>query len=74
MSVRSLELCRHCERGPRESELGLCSRCQEAPRIRLLYRKRRTPYGVEWERHLRALARRARRQLPLGGISLTETL
>ncbi len=67
-------LCRHCERGPAESPLGLCSRCQETKGIRRLYRTTRRFRGEEWERHLRVLARRVRRRLPVGGVSLAETL
>jgi hypothetical protein len=71
-SVRPL--CRHCERGPAETVLGLCRACHETRGIRRLYRVRRADKGPEWERHLRILARRARRGLPVGGLSLAETL
>ncbi len=71
--VRPL-LCRHCERGLAVSSLGLCQKCQETKGIRRLYQVRRHSRGEEWERHLRVLARRARKGLPVGGISLSETL
>jgi hypothetical protein len=58
------ELCKHCEIRPRETELGLCRRCDGLGGIRLLYEKTRglTP---EREDRLRILAERARRRLPL---------
>jgi len=72
MKVRSEERpCRHCEARPALDARGLCTDCGGAKGIRKLYRMER---GKEWERHLRALARRARRGLPLGGLSLAETL
>ena len=71
---RPAALCRHCEAGPPETDLGLCRRCHATRGIRILYRDKRGDKGPEWERHLRALARRARRGLPLGGIGLAETL
>jgi hypothetical protein len=69
-----VSVCRHCEQAPAESDLGLCRRCHETEGVRRLYRARRCNQGPEWERHLRVLARRARRGLPLGGIGLAETL
>jgi hypothetical protein len=74
MNARRESVCRHCERRPAETPLGLCRPCDDTKGIRDLYRPRRTDKGPEWERHLRALARRARRRRPLGGISLAETL
>ncbi len=71
---RGTLLCRHCERRPATSLLGLCQVCQETRGIRRLYRSRRQDYSRLWERHLEVLARRARRQLPLGGLSLASTL
>jgi hypothetical protein len=67
-------LCRHCERRPAESDLGLCPACHDSKGVRELYRPRRAGRGPQWERHLQALARRARRGLPVGGIGLAETL
>jgi hypothetical protein len=58
-------LCSHCERRPAsDNRLGLCDRCHRVRGIRRLYR----PRGDEppwWEEHLRRLAERARRRLPL---------
>ena len=67
-------LCRHCEHNPAESPLGLCRSCHDTKGIRRLYKISRNSKGPEWERHLRTLARRARRGLPVGGLSLAETL
>jgi hypothetical protein len=67
-------LCCHCERNPAESPLGLCGTCHQSKGIRRLYRPRPKVRGPDWERHLRVLARRARRRLPVGGISLAATL
>ncbi len=58
-------LCRHCERRPvAGNALGLCERCHGMRAIRRLYRPRAgcPPW---WEEHLRRLAERARRRLPL---------
>lgn len=68
------DLCRHCERAPAESTLGLCPSCHNTKGIRRLYKVRRNSKGAEWERHLRILARHVRRGLPVGGLSLAETL
>jgi hypothetical protein len=57
-------LCLHCERQPRSHRLGLCARCARVRGIRLIYLKRRH-WTPEWDAHLRRLAERARRQLPL---------
>jgi hypothetical protein len=57
-------LCPHCERRPPAHPLGLCGRCAASPSIRLIYRRRRD-WTPEWEAHLRRLAARARRKLPL---------
>lgn len=63
--------CRHCEARPVADALGLCAPCGASKGVRELYEKER---GELWEHHLRTLARRARRRLPLGGLSLVETL
>lgn len=74
MDGKRLRLCRHCEGGPAEGDEGLCSRCREMPRVRVMYGAKRQPRGELWERHLQALRQRAQRGLPLGGLSLAETL
>ena len=58
------EPCKHCERRPRATPLGLCARCDARGCVRLLYERTRwlTP---EREDRLRILAERARRRLPL---------
>ncbi len=68
-----LRLCRHCERMMAESPLGLCQSCHGTRGIRHLYEVRKNR-GPAWERHLRVLARRARKRQPVAGISLAETL
>jgi hypothetical protein len=57
-------LCAHCERRPASDPLGLCGRCAASPGVRVLYR-RRPGWTPAWEAHLRRLAARARRRLPL---------
>ena len=57
-------LCLHCERRPRAERLGLCARCFAVRGVRVLYERRRG-WTAEWDAHLRRLAARARRQLPL---------
>jgi hypothetical protein len=57
-------LCLHCERRPRAERLGLCTRCAAVPGIRVLYERRRG-WTPAWDAHLRRLAARARRRLPL---------
>jgi hypothetical protein len=58
-------VCRHCERRPAgDNKLGLCERCHRVRGIRRLYRPR-DAYPPWWEEHLRRLAARARRRLPL---------
>lgn len=69
-----ISLCRHCERVPAESPLGLCRSCHDTKGIRRLYKVRRNSKGPDWERHLRTLARRVRQGRPVGGLSLAETL
>jgi hypothetical protein len=63
MSVKSSP-CQHCERQPAVTVLGLCAVCDRTRNIRLLYLPHvgSTP---QWEAHLRRLAERARRGLPL---------
>jgi hypothetical protein len=56
--------CLHCERRPACGGLGLCARCQAVRGIRQLYVRRRG-WTPQWEEHLRRLAGRARRRLPL---------
>jgi hypothetical protein len=68
------KLCLHCERRPRETALRLCRACHARKGIRELYTAAWTRKGPEWERHLAALARRARRGLPVGGLGVAETL
>ena len=62
--VSEEEPCKHCERRPRETELGLCGVCDRLSGIRLLYEKTRR-LSPEREDRLRLLAERARRRLPL---------
>jgi hypothetical protein len=56
--------CLHCERRPRAGGLGLCARCKSVSGIRQLYVHRRG-WAPWWEEHLRRLAERAKRRLPL---------
>ena len=60
-----LPVCEHCERRPvGGNALGLCDRCHGRSEIRLLY----VPdpdWPPGWVDHLRRLAERARRRLPL---------
>jgi hypothetical protein len=57
-------ICLHCERAPPAGALGLCVSCAAVPAIRRLYRRRRG-WTPRWELHLRRLAERAKRRLPL---------
>lgn len=57
-------LCLHCERRPAAGGLGLCAHCKAVRGIRRLYVRRRG-WTPQWEEHLRRLAERARRRLPL---------
>ncbi len=57
-------LCIHCEQHPPASGLGLCSACDAAKNIRVLYLRRRG-WTPEWELHLRRLTERAKQRLPL---------
>jgi hypothetical protein len=74
MSAPRDAVCRHCERAPAETPQGLCRPCHDRRGVRRLYRGRSADKGPLWDRHIRALARLARRRRPLGGISLAETL
>jgi hypothetical protein len=58
-------LCQHCERASvGGNDLGLCDTCFRVSGIRLLYEPR-DDWPPGWEEHLRRLAERARRRLPL---------
>ncbi len=57
-------LCLHCEKAAAVDGLGLCPACRAVPGIRVLYVRRRG-WTPQWEMHLRRLADRARRRLPL---------
>lgn len=58
-------LCQHCERQPAGTNaLGLCEACYRVRGIRRLYVPR-DDCPPWWEAHLRRLAERARRRLPL---------
>ena len=64
-ALAAASLCQHCERAPvGANALGLCDKCDGVRGIRRLYRPRDhcPPW---WEAHLRRLADRARRRLPL---------
>jgi len=57
--------CQHCERAAAgDNDLGLCDDCYRVRGIRRLYAAR-DDWPPWWEEHLRRLADRARRQLPL---------
>ena len=56
--------CLHCERRPAASARGLCAACNAVRGIRVLYLRRRG-WTPRWEAHLRRLAERARKRLPL---------
>jgi hypothetical protein len=58
------EQCKHCERRPRVTPLGLCAKCHARRGIRLLY-FRTHHLSPEREDRLMILAERARRRLPL---------
>jgi hypothetical protein len=58
-------ICLHCEGAPSVNGLGLCRSCNAVGGIRVLYAVRRRDWTPEWERHLRRLAWRAQRGLPL---------
>ena len=60
----AVPLCRHCERRAAGKALGLCELCHRVRGIRRLYRPR-DDCPPWWEEHLRRLAARARRRLPL---------
>ena len=60
-------VCLHCERRPPAGALGLCAVCHGRPCIRVLYAVRRHGWTPAWEAHLRRLAERAKRGLPLFG-------
>ena len=57
-------VCKHCERRPAVTGLGLCARCNAVRGIRKLYLRTRrlTP---EQEDHLLMLAERAKNREPL---------
>jgi hypothetical protein len=56
--------CEHCGRSAPLNELYLCQRCSSRPRVVLLYAGRSNrPPG--WPEHLKRLAERAGRGLPL---------
>jgi hypothetical protein len=58
-------LCQHCEReAAGANDLGLCDGCHHVRGIRRLY-EARDDWPPWWEEHLRRLAERARRRLPL---------
>jgi hypothetical protein len=57
-------VCLHCEKAAAANGLGLCPACNAMPGVRVLYLRRRG-WTPRWELHLRRLARRARRGLPL---------
>ena len=58
-------VCLHCERRPSAGLLGLCAVCHARPCIRVLYAVRRRDWTPEWEAHLRRMAERAKKKLPL---------
>ncbi len=58
------EPCQHCEQQPAVNRLGLCAACHARKGVRALYLRRRN-WTPAWEAHLRRLAERARRRLPL---------
>jgi hypothetical protein len=66
MPIADFMPCLHCECAPAVNALGLCQDCNAAPRIRVLYLRRRG-WTPRWEIHLRRLARRASKGLPLFG-------
>ncbi len=57
-------LCVHCEQRPSATALDLCTVCDAAKNIRVLYLRRRG-WTPNWELHLRRLAARAKLRLPL---------
>jgi hypothetical protein len=61
-ATRLTEVCRHCEKRPREHPLGLCAKCARLKGIRRLYKTRFSP---EREARIRALMLRAGRGEPL---------
>ena len=60
----TVPLCVHCEQRPSATALDLCSVCDAAKNIRVLYLRRRG-WTPEWEQHLRRLTARAKQRLPL---------
>jgi hypothetical protein len=58
-------MCLYCERRSAVDPVGLCEVCRAKPCLLVLYTKRRSGWTPEWEEHLRRLAERAKRKLPL---------
>ena len=58
-------VCLHCERRPPAGLLGLCEVCRAKRGVRVLYARRRKGWTPRWEEHLRRLAERAKKKLPL---------
>jgi hypothetical protein len=58
-------VCLYCERRPPADLLGLCEVCNAKPCVLALYTTRRKGWTPEWESHLRRLAERAKKRLPL---------
>jgi hypothetical protein len=58
-------VCLYCERRPPADLLGLCEICRAKPCVLVLYTTRRKGWTAEWESHLRRLAERAKKKLPL---------
>lgn len=64
-AASSPPLCQHCEGAAAGgNELGLCGTCYRVCGLRRLY-EARDDWPPWWEEHLRRLAARARRRLPL---------
>lgn len=59
-----MELCRHCEKKPKATYLGLCETCSSTKGIPLLYRKK-PGWTQEEEDNIQRLVERAKLKLPL---------
>jgi hypothetical protein len=58
-------VCLYCERRSPVDPVGLCEVCRAKPCVLVLYTTRRHGWTPEWESHLRRLAERAKKKLPL---------